>query len=495
MDSRKRDASVFVDEGLAMPVAKHAKARHNETDLAAATPENGTSLATSHRLQHTALSDAHSMTKQEPGLHASPDIEGLFLQAAATNKTIQETFYNQLEGRDTRIKILELENEKLKAKAKTKDSTNGFTASGPISASRGRPVDRSSNVPSGDIPMSHSRELQDAKARIEELKSENQKLKGENEELKGERAEVRTEWKKARGEIMDLEQQLKFKYASTGQIDDVFVMKQFRNLVVCIEGLAKDYFSSIPFSSKARSKAKAKNVALFDGLTQLWDIEYLGKPCRKQYFIEAVIWHKIIDKLLSKPLTIWCEEVGSGLAVLHKKIWHTKTRSWQDVGRYHDLRVHVAETYKKVYGCDGPYLGDKPDAIAKRNEIVSEIDELIQNYRPKEQHMHLENIRDAVDKAVDLAYSMAMSKAQYAIRMGRALHVQEYYGFDFKPHAMQRIESGGWGEPPEPSTVDLMISPALVKWGTSAGQKYETCTVLWKSRVICGEEEEEVGTE
>lgn len=121
-------------------------------------------------------------------------------------------------------------------------------------------------------------------------------------------------------ELQALKQQPSVKFAMTEDIDDSVVKDIFKMLSIRIQQATKQYLSGSPL----RKEAAAKRVALFDKITPRWGEGYLKIGPRKSYSIEAIIWHQVVDTLLSRPMKIWCKAAGNTLLNLHKMIWGHK---------------------------------------------------------------------------------------------------------------------------------------------------------------------------
>lgn len=77
---------------------------------------------------------------------------------------------------------------------------------------------------------------------------------------------------------------------------------------------------------------------------------------------------------------------------------------------------------------------------------------------------------------------MTMAKAHYAVRLGNVLYTNTYHGFRLKPASVQNMSRSGNNTE---NCVELVVRPALLKYGTSEGTGYDDVSVLEKARVIC----------
>ncbi|KAK7984355.1 hypothetical protein PG989_011757 [Apiospora arundinis] len=317
-----------------------------------------------------------------------------------------------------------------------------------------------------------STELRDAKKeirgdqkRIEEQDASSEKDKHTTQELKATIKKLRQRWQEAVTFPQKAKPNPLFSFALSEDIGDNDVMGPFTILKTRIEILADGCSSG----GRKKKTAKAEFKVLFDRITPNWAEGYLGQRRCKKYFIEAVIWHKLMDAFLSHPLTILSKDM-----VL-------KTRDAGKLQSYHSARLQMAELHLQVHGRNGRYLGEKKTAMENRARLVTDLTEMLRTYTDNISK-HQEKFRDIVDEAVNLAYFMAMAKAHYAIRMGTALHVDNVHGFAFKPRSMRSIAAHVPGD----KVVDLVVSPALVKSGTSEGVDYDkSLNILEKARVFC----------
>ncbi|KAK6859630.1 hypothetical protein PG995_003266 [Apiospora arundinis] len=293
--------------------------------------------------------------------------------------------------------------------------------------------------------------------------------------------EVRQNWQKAEDSLQKANQNPSSDFTSSRDIDDNSVRKKLNTLSTRIEEVAKSYFSGSPMTANARAEIKV----LFDRITPDWVNGYLRddkhRKRRKRYFIEAVIWHKLIDTFLKHPLIILSKGMGTSLYDLHSKLWLSRPRNAEKLQSYHSTRLQMAELHLQIQGKNGRYLGKRQMAMEGRAKLVADLEAILSNYTNEICECQTE-LQSIVELAVELAYSMAMAKANYAVRMGAALHTNEFHGFAFRSGSMESIAAPVPGD----DVVELVVSPALVKSGTSEGVDYEkSLNILEKARVFC----------
>ncbi|KAK8122682.1 hypothetical protein PG984_011352 [Apiospora sp. TS-2023a] len=128
-----------------------------------------------------------------------------------------------------------------------------------------------------------------------------------------------------------------------------------------------------------------------------------------------------------------------------------------------------------MYGQNGVYYGGKKRPETNRSEFVQKLATFFDPYASSHEiKIQVDNFESIVDKAVELAYRMAAAKAHYVVRMGDSLYSEDYCGFNFDPSSMEIVDDiGVWkmdSNQPEPGTVALVKSPALLKlWSPEEG--------------------------
>ncbi|KAK7914960.1 hypothetical protein PG985_012663 [Apiospora marii] len=344
------------------------------------------------------------------------------------------------------------------------------------------------NEANPNSPMSNSY-LQDSMERIEEndaiireYKSTVEEYKAKIEKLERDNETMQQKWNEAEIQLHEARQHQSNSYAQTEVIDDDYITEQTDLLRDHIQDVASLYFSGGPWKTHVKTDTKG----VFDKLTPGWTSDYLKSGVLKPYFIEAVIWHHIIDKILNHPMTIWCKILGEGLLDLHKNIWHEESSIKHEA--YHSMRVHVAEASLQVHGRNGYLIGDRDTASENKKMLVDKLVERLEKFTHNIKACRKE-FELIIERAVGLAYSMTMAKAHYVIRLGDNLYAEKYHGFHSKAKSMEAIyidEDEDWVNLPEPGKVHLVATPAVIRYGTSEGEAYKEGKVLAKARIIQG---------
>ncbi|KAK8000515.1 hypothetical protein PG990_013115 [Apiospora arundinis] len=306
--------------------------------------------------------------------------------------------------------------------------------------------------------------------------------------------EMQQHWQKAEDSLQKANQNPS-DFISFKDIDDNVIRRKLNTLSTRIEeNFANKNFSGPPMKTFAKADIKI----LFDRITPDWAKRYLKDERRKQYFIEAVIWHKLIDTFLKHPLTILSEDMGAALYDIHSELWRrfntsiyvnivnvptgSKPLEAEKLQDYHSARLKMAELHIRVKGKNGLYLGDGKTAVVSKAELAADLGAMLSNYTSKTKTSEYQTeLQIIVQLAVDLAESMAMAKAHYAVRMGTSLYSDKVHGFTFRPGSMESIA----GPVRDNEVVELVVSPVLVKCGTSEGVDYDRLNVLEKARVFC----------
>lgn len=102
------------------------------------------------------------------------------------------------------------------------------------------------------------------------------------------------------------------------QADGTFTQKivedKFGDLKTAIRNLVDSNFSGQPLSAKLKGEHKV----LFAKMSSRYVEDYLKDFNYKRAFFEAVIWHKIIDRILNKPAMVYHNNFGKGMADVQK---------------------------------------------------------------------------------------------------------------------------------------------------------------------------------
>ncbi|KAK8075483.1 hypothetical protein PG997_010146 [Apiospora hydei] len=482
MNTRKRSASADADDGLQSPATKHPKVEQDESISTAAIPENATIPMLSDNNQDITMPDVDSKATQDNMPNTSSNDIGT---AAPMTPSSLATFgpqvaianLSKLSAEETN-KILVSIIDQLGDVLNSSNTTPILNPALMDSSSRAgmQPDEANANVPMLSSKFQDTMDgIEENDATIEAQNATIREYKVIIEKLNADKDAMQEKWNEAETKLQDAIQHPSASYSLTEVIDDNCISEEMNLLSDLIQTVAEQRFSNGPF----RATVKAEFKDFFDKITHGWAIDYLRKGPIKPYFIEAIIWHKVIDAFLCRPLVILCEATGDALQDLHRNFWS-----------YHSMRVHVAEVSLQVRGKNGHLLGDSDTAMANRAKLVKETMKVLDPYTHRHNLLACQQeINTIIKIAVNLAYSMAMTKAHYVVRLNHGLYASEYHGFNFKPGSMTKIEEDedkDWNDPPEAGKVHLAVRPALIRYGTSEGEDYDVTKVIAKAQVITG---------
>ncbi|KAJ4391812.1 hypothetical protein N0V93_005432 [Gnomoniopsis smithogilvyi] len=252
--------------------------------------------------------------------------------------------------------------------------------------------------------------------------------------------------------------------------DDSAVTDKFTALRFAIANLTLAHLNGHPFSKPT----KVDHKELFARLTQTEEDykDYLGASSGfKAFFFEGVIWTKLIDELLSRPMSAFLD-VPEGL--IRDRAYNNGGASPQ---KFHAWRAYTADFLQDVLG---PRLPWGPHG-KMRSLLVGEFVELLSRYSTlgaSNVAALTQELDNVVDKAVNLAWLMAKSRAYWVCSFPICPRTKSPYGFIYNKDHIQvkeHLEGGRRG------MVDLVGRPGLFKHGDSDGKQYDTHVVVKKA--------------
>lgn len=273
--------------------------------------------------------------------------------------------------------------------------------------------------------------------------------------------------------------------------DDSAVTSKFTTLRYAITNLTMVELHGSPFVKP--TKTDHKN--LFLRLTQSEEDykQYLGDPTFKSFFFEGVIWTVLIDRLLCCPLSAF-QHVEEG--VIRDQIYSKFSLGlfwwWQypdpiilsDHGgaspkKFHAWRAYTADFLEDAFGLRNPW---RPRGQL-RSQLVSELVELLSRYSTSGKNdAHLtQQLDGVVDKAVNLAWLMAKSRAYWVCSLPTHPETKLPHGFIYMKEIM-KVETHLIGG--RRGVVDLVGRPSLLKYGDSTGEQYDTYVVFEKANAV-----------
>ncbi|KAK8008355.1 hypothetical protein PG991_010906 [Apiospora marii] len=527
MDTPKRPASAIGDGNLREPIAKQIKVEHGDSSHTESTPENDFATMPSMGIHDTVMPDFDSTANRHSMLNSILDNNHGTLQLNQQGLTwgVQTALGNlrSLSAEETTT-ILE---SMIRQMAPVLPGNSAMTALNPVIPNSINQAGMQSDEANLRFPMSHSSGLNGTKELIEKLKTtieeqsatikgldaktkeqdatiqeQNATIKEQDATIKEQDATIEEqhatiEEKDNTIEMMETatpqgshisdselsgpKQQASLGWFSATIVDDDMIRKKFLTLSSSINSSVNTYFRGDPHKAPTKNDQKA----LFDRLTTNWTKKYLKNGKRKQYFMKAAIWTKIIDKILKHPLVIWSPQMGNDLPEFHKSSLSSENHSEQQLQIYHYMRAGMAESLQLLCGRNGHYFGTDPKPTENRTQFAKELAEffdLFANMHGLE--VHVPHFLRIIDAAVDLAKLMAAARVDYAVRMSNGRYVDTLYGFQFMPTSMKTVDDSS----PGLGIVDLVSTPAFIKRGNSDGVGYkEKPMVLVYAQVITRE--------
>lgn len=148
--------------------------------------------------------------------------------------------------------------------------------------------------------------------------------------------------------------------------------------------------------------------------------------------------------------------------------------------KFHAWRAYTADFLEDAFGPRTPW--SRTGVL--RKELVEDLAELLSRYSTSgagnvaNLMTQLDNV---VDKAINLAWVMAKSRAYWVCCIPKCPETKRPYGFIYQTESVkvqQRLEGG------RRNIVDLVGRPSLCKYGDSNGQHYDTSIVVEKAVAV-----------
>ncbi|KAG6355247.1 hypothetical protein INS49_004329 [Diaporthe citri] len=252
--------------------------------------------------------------------------------------------------------------------------------------------------------------------------------------------------------------------------DDASITSLFTTLFYTINTFVHEYFKGAPYSMARKNDQKV----FFESLTGSDSTAYLKskQPGAKEAIITAAIWNELIRPLLSAPITAFNETIPEHAIKNHTSGAVEEFYAWRT------LTAHFLASHYK-----GPISWG--EGGERREQFVEEMASLLLDHSVIKRQNELESGLDGIaDKAFHLATAMACSRA-YWVCTTRDPRIGKLHGFKIKTDRMDDVdlwdEDEGHGKG---TTVDLVKTPMLLKYGNSDGQNYDQCRVVRKAEVV-----------
>ncbi|KAI7782214.1 hypothetical protein LA080_013759 [Diaporthe eres] len=236
--------------------------------------------------------------------------------------------------------------------------------------------------------------------------------------------------------------------------DDASITSLFNTLFYTINNFVHDYFKGSPYSVARKNDQKSKH------------------PGAKEAIIVAAIWNKLIRPLLSAPTRAFND-------MMPEKAIRTGTSDNRE--QFYAWRTLTAHFLSNNYKTPTSW----GEGGSRREEFVQDVALLLLDHSVIKDQEKLETgLEGIAEKAYELSTAMACSRAYWECAV-RDPRVGDLYGFRIKTDRMDDIdlwdEDEGHGKS---TTVDLVKTPMLLKYGNSDGQNYNQCRVVRKAEVV-----------
>ncbi|RYP00061.1 hypothetical protein DL764_006611 [Monosporascus ibericus] len=285
---------------------------------------------------------------------------------------------------------------------------------------------------------------------IQRVKKRNLRIRKALDEKEKEYGPVRASLHEALGEI----EQLRSTDRTFSVVDDGAIVSQWKELKFLIRNLAQQRFNR-PIKSPLPSPQHEEEFSM---VSAVYPAIVMRRQCISSFF-QAFIWYFLAFHVLDSPSRVWGNPLGDVIS---------ESDAWTDSKdkQYHALRAHVCKVLHETSEIDKNRTRSLTRSLHAR---VHEFDFVRQG-------PSLEPIlTKIITKASELAATFAQAKAEYIA-----------YG---PHHGSNVMFSDEWMETTgdkltDRPEIDLLVTPALVKFGDSDGENYNEPTVLDKADVF-----------
>ncbi|KAI0007068.1 hypothetical protein F4779DRAFT_643476 [Xylariaceae sp. FL0662B] len=331
--------------------------------------------------------------------------------------------------------------------------------------------------------ISELRETRATLAKTEEALTEKsqqcQEMQGKLAEAVAEKnqrcREILLKWQEAENHLLRLKRSQGAATDSADHINQDAVIKAWKSLKYRIDNLVKIKFRGMPLRVATRREPKE----YFSHMVENQD-DFLKNGNLKGYFLEAAIWRKVLDEILLVPASVFNKEAGRTILCVQQQalgaLPQFDTNPVEALENYHLWRTHTGQALYKIYGNSWK----NEEARKKWVEVARQLAEFFCRYssQPAENEL-TEDFEGIIRMAANLAALLARSRAHYVLCMAEHTDSQNMYGFNYDETWMKVERDGS-----EYEEVELVISPAVFKYGDENGEYYDRREVLVKARVI-----------
>ncbi|KAI1128369.1 hypothetical protein F5Y10DRAFT_265281 [Nemania abortiva] len=262
---------------------------------------------------------------------------------------------------------------------------------------------------------------------------------------------IREHWQAVVGELNDLKSSKQI-----FMVDDAEMTAKWKHLQYCIKNFARTYLRDFSYPEPLTPE----QLQLLESVNPLYQ-EFLTTEGKVHCFFQSFVWLYIAHRILRNQTIVWGKDVSTAVRALSKACCAHRDED------FHVWRAQTGEMLQKERGIDG-----KTAEILKK-KLYQRLVQFIPGdimHDAKREEMIRRSLEGIIDKAIELATIFNMSRCVYDCEIVEP-------GMRFDPEAMEHDEEY------DAPLVDLMISPALVKYGNSRGQNYDQYLVLAKSHV------------
>ncbi|KAI0973391.1 hypothetical protein F4678DRAFT_459524 [Xylaria arbuscula] len=288
------------------------------------------------------------------------------------------------------------------------------------------------------------------------LTSQLAKLRGTKEALDektDECREIRERWQAAIGELSDLKSS-----NCAFIVDDSEMTGNWKTLQYTIKNFARLYFRQ----TIQPQQLSEHQVELLLSISPRYQ-EFLANEAQVHLLFQSLVWKWIFVNFLKDPTMVWGVDVSK---VTKKVFGYIKPRGPME--NYHAWR---AQTAQMIQGRNGTNDELKDCCEKELHRFIVQF--LPENMLHSERNAEIidRKVKGIIGKAIDLAVIFNQSRCDYRVR---GVH----HGHIFSSSTMEYYD-----EKCNAAKVDLMVSPALLKYGNSRGKGYDQHIVLAKSSV------------
>ncbi|KAI3391751.1 hypothetical protein diail_6845 [Diaporthe ilicicola] len=250
-------------------------------------------------------------------------------------------------------------------------------------------------------------------------------------------------------------------------------------------------FADLKFKIRQFINRHLKSVsdAADRGLEPVWH-ELMPDPAkflksRRLYHpaFEAYIWESILGEIVEDATNVWAGELGGEfLKMLHMAHDEVKglgplSELHRDYQKWRAFSCDIFERLTKRYY--------SPELFLRKAEVMVEsfckLCDILENKRA------LDDILEIFNDARSFFIMLKKLRADFRLCRHRTDGNGNMmsHGFNFDDSTMEDANDSQKGSAGKPRTVDLVISPALIKRGNNDGTDYQTTICITKRKVIC----------